>query len=49
MTTDKKARRRKKWIAALIGVALALACQALPPDYRVPCQTVVQLCTGGLP
>lgn len=42
-------RRRKKWIAALVGVALAIICQALPPDFQKPCQTIVQLCTGGLP
>ena len=47
---EAKAKRRKKRIlAALIGVALALTCQALPVDYQKPCQTIITLCTGGLP
>ena len=49
MTDEKAQKRRKKMIAALVGVALALTCQALPPDYQVPCQAIVQFCTGGLP
>ena len=47
MTDEEKARRRKKKIVvALVGVALGLACHVLPPDYRAPCQTIVQC--GGL-
>jgi hypothetical protein len=48
MTDEKKpARRKTRIIAALIGVALALTCQALPTDYQRPCQTIIALCTGG--
>jgi hypothetical protein len=34
--------------AALIGVALAVLCHFLPPDYRVICQALSKFCTGGL-
>lgn len=43
----KSSRRKKRIIAALVGTALALACQALPADYQKPCQAILSVCTGG--
>ena len=45
MTAPNKSRTKK--IAAIVGVVLALVCQALPADYQKPCQTIAHLCTGG--
>lgn len=33
--------------AAVIGFIVALICHFLPPDYRVVCDAVKQLCQGG--
>lgn len=42
--------KRKKWVkrAALLGFALSLSCGLLPEEYRVACQTLAQICTGGI-
>lgn len=44
---DKARKRRKKIIALIVGMVLALACKSLPQEYHVACDTVVKLCTGG--
>lgn len=31
--------------AAVIGVVLAIACHVVPPEYRVPCDALAQLCS----
>ncbi len=33
---------------ALLGIVLALFCEALPRDYRVACRVVANVCTGGM-
>lgn len=36
--------------AALIGAVLAITCHVVPPQYRVACDVLAQLChTGGHP
>ncbi len=40
--------KRYRKHAALIGIALALVCQVVPPQYRVVCDVVRQLCTLGM-
>jgi hypothetical protein len=32
---------------ALLGFALAIACHFVPPDYRLACEAIVKVCTGG--
>jgi hypothetical protein len=44
----KKIDKRRRRIALLVGVVLALICHALPPDYRGPCETIAHICRGGL-
>ncbi len=39
--------KRYRKHAAAIGVAFAIACRLLPPQYRVLCDAVHQLCTLG--
>ncbi len=53
MTVETKQMARKRKLkkvvkTAVVGVLLALACRALPPDYQGPCETVIKLCTGSL-
>ena len=33
--------------AAVAGFVLAVLCHLVPPDYRVVCETLSKLCTGG--
>ncbi len=47
MTDNTKNKIKRAVITAAIGVLLALACSALPDDYRGPCEILVNLCTGG--
>jgi hypothetical protein len=45
----KKAREKKyKRIAIVVGMVLALVCKSLPPDYQVVCDTIAQVCRGGI-
>lgn len=44
---EKRARRNKRILVAIVGVVLALACRALPPEYQNPCQIIVNC--GGIP
>lgn len=43
-------RRQIKSIgkAAVLGVVLGLLCNLLPPEYRVACEVIVKLCSGGI-
>ncbi len=47
----RKAARKRKLVKAVavaaVGAILALACRALPPEYRSPCETVIKICTTG--
>ncbi len=47
MKIPKEVKKAAKW-GAVLGFVLSLLCQYAPPDYRVACETVVKLCTGGL-
>jgi hypothetical protein len=42
---EGKALRRKRAVrrAALIGIAMALACHFLPPKYQAVCSTVARV------
>lgn len=44
----KKRQRKHAAAGVVLGVVLGLICHALPPDYRVACETVLKICTGGL-
>lgn len=39
--------RRLAALAAKLGVLLALACHIVPPDYRLLCDAIARVCTGG--
>lgn len=42
--------RDVRWVikhAAAIGFFLALVCHFIPPHYRVICDKIAHLCTGG--
>lgn len=47
MPTDTQAKFKRAIIAVLVGVLLALLCRALPASYQTPCETIVNICTGG--
>lgn len=44
---EKARKRRRKVIALIVGMVLALACKSLPPDYQVVCDAIVSVCTLG--
>ena len=44
----KQQKRKHAAAAALLGAILAIICHALPHEYRVACETVMKICTGGL-
>lgn len=39
--------RRLARLAAKLGLFLALACHLVPPQYRLLCDAVAKVCTGG--
>lgn len=39
----KKVRKYALWV----GIALAVICKMLPPDYQAPCHTLASFCSGG--
>lgn len=45
-----KDEQAKKWIkrAAALGAVLGLFCNLLPPDYRVVCNAIADVCTLGM-
>ncbi len=46
MTDEARKKLYKR--AAQVGLVLAFVCHFLPPDYRVVCETVARVCSGGL-
>lgn len=56
MTNPKSTQKRPNLVedfrklaryAATVGTLLAVVCHLLPPQYRVVCQTLANICTGG--
>lgn len=47
MKVSDDAKKAVKY-GARIGFVLAIVCHLLPPDYRMACELLVKLCTGGL-
>lgn len=45
----QKRGRTRLLVAGGLGVALALLCPQLPPDYQAACHAIASICTGGLP
>jgi hypothetical protein len=43
----KAAKKRATKIGAIVGMVLALACQAVPPDYQAACAVVAQIVPGS--
>ena len=48
MTIEPKQKRRILY-TALVGAALAIVCQLVPPDYQAACNIVASICSGGIP
>ncbi len=48
--TEPAKKHRKWWkFATAAGIVLGVACHAMPPAYRAPCQAashVISVCTG---
>ena len=40
---SKLARAKRLALSAVLGVMVALVCQALPPQYQIPCRVIVKL------
>lgn len=40
---ERAARAKRLLLSAVLGVAVAITCQMLPPDYQIPCRIVVKL------
>jgi hypothetical protein len=47
VTDETKKKIKRAIVTAIVAALLALGCKALPEDYRGPCQTVINICTGG--
>lgn len=52
MTEDEtkalaRQKRNRRLIALGVGMVLALVCKSLPSQYRVACDAILSLCTGG--
>lgn len=49
LTTVEKAalKKKRRRYAMIIGIALALACKSLPPDYQQVCKVVLSACNGS--
>ena len=49
MTDEERKAFLKKWRRRVLlgGIALALVCKSLPPDYQAPCETLARICTFG--
>lgn len=45
---DAEARRKWRRRMVILGALLGLLCRCLPPDYAGPCETLANLCSGGL-
>lgn len=46
MKISDDAKKAAKY-GARVGFVLAIVCHLLPPDYRVACELLAKLCTGG--
>ena len=44
---SRKARAVRR--AVVVGIVLAVVCQALPAEHRELCRAIASICTGGFP
>lgn len=48
-TPDVEAKKKRlRRIALAVGILLAIVCKSLPPEYQVVCDTIAQVCRGGI-